>query len=80
MNAGSLMGLTPDSILSVHPPVGDSRDPKTILGYVQAKAVEPSQAEVRPCAYPAGKSAAAPDELPDGAVCRVVERSVGDLR
>jgi Caspase domain len=79
VNAGALMGLTPDSILAVHPP--DPRAAKTILGYVQVtKAVDPAEAEVKPCEYPAGKSAVALDKLPDGAVCQVVERSVGDLR
>ena len=79
VNAGALMGLTPESILAVHPP--DPRDAKTVLGYVQVtKDVEPAEAGVRPCEYPAGKPAVTADKLPADAVCQVVERSVGDFR
>jgi hypothetical protein len=79
VTAGGLLGLTPGSILAVHPPVKDARDPKTVLGHLKVLSVTPTAAEVEPCAFnkkPAVKAA----ELPKLATCSLLVQEIGDLR
>jgi hypothetical protein len=79
VTAGVLRGLTPGSVLAVHPPAEDRRDPKTVLGHVRVTKADPGRAEVEPCAR--GKTPAPPAaDLPENARCELVERDFGDLR
>jgi Caspase domain len=79
VNAGELLGLTTGSVLAVHPAGGDSRDPKTVLGYARAGAVTPTSARVVPCAF--AKLPVTPaEDLPAGGSCEVVARDFGDMK
>jgi hypothetical protein len=79
VNAGELQGLTPDSILAVHPPANDPRDAKEILGYVKVLSAEPGAAVVAPCAYK-GKEAAKAAALPKLAICELIVQEMGEMR
>jgi hypothetical protein len=76
VDAGQLRGLTPGSILEVHPP---GQGAKEVLGYVKVNAVTPLGADVEPCEYD-GKEKVGADKLPDGARCRVAQQAFGDMR
>jgi hypothetical protein len=79
INAGSLKGLTPGSVLALHPPAGDKRDEKAVLGYVRVESVTPTGARVKPCAF--GDRPAVPsDKLEDLCRCEIVSRDFGDMR
>jgi hypothetical protein len=81
LNAGTLHGLTKGSILAIHPPVTDSRDPKMVLGYIVIDSAEPSTAVVLTTTLSAesAQPAIAADQVPDLAVAELVRRNVGDL-
>jgi hypothetical protein len=81
--AGELHGLTPDSILEVHPPAGDAHKETEVLGYVKVTHLTPLTADVRPCAYTRDQKETpevGAGKLPDRARCRVVEQAFGDMR
>ncbi len=79
LNGGQLRGLTEGTVLSVHPPEGDRRDRKEILGYLQVESVTPTSARVAPCAYENQPEVNA-DELPELSRCDVVNHNFGNLR
>src|SRR4029077_15140719 len=72
-------GMTPGSILAVHPPANDPRDPKEVLGYVRVLSADPGSAVVEPCAHK-GKAAVKADAFPKLATCELVVQELGDLR
>ena len=74
MNAGSLHGLTPGSILAVYPPVGN-RDQR--LGHVIVKTLRIADADVEAVAYENMQVVA---NLPRRSECRVVFVDYGDLK
>jgi hypothetical protein len=76
INAGLLHGLNVGSLLAVYSL--DAKDEGARpLGYVEVTACRLTEAQVAPCAYQEEK--ANPD-LPEKAICKVVEVSTGDLR
>lgn len=77
VDAGGLLGVAAGTLLSVHPPADDPRPAETILGYVRVVDASPFAARVAPVAHGDLPAVAG---LPDGAVCRPVERSLGDAR
>jgi hypothetical protein len=79
VSGGEVITLTPGSVLAVHPPAGDKRDPKTVLGHVTVVGLTPFQAEVAPAAF-AGAPAVAADMLPARARCTLVSQDLGDMR
>lgn len=79
-SAGELRGLTRGSVLAVHPPANDARDPKTVLGYVKVTDNTVATASVEPCPFGDQKVAIKPDAIPDLARCTVAARDYGDLR
>jgi len=81
LNAGTLHGLTKGSLLAIHPPVTDSRDPKLVLGHVVIDSAEVSSASVSPARLSADSEQPliAADQVPDLAVVELVRRDVGDL-
>jgi len=76
INAGSLHGMTPGTILSVYPPAGKQSAEQT-LGYVRIRRAGMTDAEAEPYAF---NELEAPRNLPDGARCQIVRRDYGDLR
>ena len=74
INAGSLQGLTRDSILAVYPPVGDG---EKLIGYVKIKTVHVTDSEVEPVAYEKSKLM---ENLPLGGVCKVAFVDYGDMK
>lgn len=79
VNAGELRGITPGSILAVHPPANDPRDPKTVLGYLKVSDTTVASATVAPVAFD-GKPVLEVAKLPDLARCSVAARDYGDMR
>jgi hypothetical protein len=79
VTAGELRGLTKGSVLSIHPPPGDARDPKVVLGYLRITDATPVRSDVEPCDYKGTKAVAAA-KVPDLARCKVAEQDFGDLR
>lgn len=77
IGAGELHGLSKDSVLAVHPPINDPRDPKSILGYVRVAEVTPTSAIVTPQKF-ADKSAV--EDLPALGRCEIVSRDLGEMR
>jgi hypothetical protein len=79
VSAGSLRGITPGSVLAVHPPANDARDPKTVLGYVKVLDTNVATSGVEPVEY---EKTAAVDlkAIPDLARCTVAARDYGDMR
>jgi hypothetical protein len=81
INAGLLLGVTPGSVLSVHPPPGDKRPPATVLGHVRVRSANPTSATVFAVKREGGAWAASKDDkAPESARCEVVERDFGDMR
>ncbi len=86
VDAGRLQGLTPNSILSVLPPLDAKTDPKTILGHLKVTSVTPSSANVVPVKREEGKDPSQWEILEDGshipelARCEVIVRDFGDQR
>ena len=78
INAGSLAGLTPNSVLAVYPPAG-SPDPERVLGHVRIVSVSPTSARVEPTAHD-GLSAPSPTELAASSRCEVVSFDFGEMR
>jgi hypothetical protein len=76
VNAGSLHGLTADSVLAVRPPAGEA-DGQRVLGHVRIEQVQPLQAQVEPCEH---DGVPAQDDLPENGECRLVFQHFGDLR
>jgi hypothetical protein len=79
INAGALLGLTPGSVLALHPPAGDARGEKPVLGYVRVESAAPTTATVVPCAH-AGTLALPADKVEDHCRCELVSRDFGDMR
>lgn len=79
VSAGELRGITPGSILALHPPANDPRDPKTVLGYVKVIDTTVASATVAPAAFD-GKPALELAKVPDLARCTVAARDYGDMR
>jgi hypothetical protein len=79
VNAGGFAGLTPGSILAIHPPADDPRDAKDILGYVKVVDADAGTANVEPCAY-AKMAAVQPAAFPKLATCELIVQDLGDLR
>jgi hypothetical protein len=79
INAGELRGLTPGSVLALHPPAGGKGDLKEVLGYVQVESVTPTSARVKPCAFN-DRPVLAADKLEDLCRCEVVSRDFGEMR
>ena len=76
VTGGALMGLTSDSVLAVHPPLG-SENPARLLGHLRVEGVSATSATVESIAY-GGLQAVG--SLPDQARCRLVYQDLGDLR
>ena len=76
VTGGALMGLTPESVLAVHPAPG-SENPARLLGHVRVRGVSATSATVEAIAYGGLQKV---DRLPDQARCRVVYEDLGDLR
>jgi hypothetical protein len=76
VSAGDLRGLGRGSVLAVHPPAGDARSPKTVLGYVQITTSQPINAAVQVCPGPRGEPMVPADKLPNLALCTVVSRDL----
>jgi hypothetical protein len=74
ISAGSLLGLTCDSILAVQPPIGQGE--KT-LGYVRIKEVRVTDSDVEPVEY---KNTKPVNNLPVGGVCKVAFVDFGDMK
>ncbi len=84
LSAGAMVGLTPGTILAVHPPGGAALEEGDELGHVRVTAVTPLSAEVESIAFGedvAGKTLPAVPlaEFPDAARCRIVVRDLGDM-
>jgi hypothetical protein len=79
LNAGELFGLTPGTILAVHPPAGDARDAKEVLGHVRIESAAPTMASVKPCAF-AGKPVVPAESFKELSRCSIVQRDMGDMR
>jgi hypothetical protein len=81
LDAGEVFGLTPGSVLAVHPPPGEGK-PADVLGFVKVVAVRPLAADVEPCPDPtaADPPVTPADKLPELARCAVVLRDIGDMR
>ena len=77
VNAGELHGLTVDSVLTVHPPIDDARDPKTVLGYVMVQSVSPTTAIVRACPYNDHPEIS---DVPHLSRCEIASRNFGEMR
>lgn len=77
LNAGELHGLTVDSVLAVHPPINDTRDPTIVLGYVTVKSVSPSTAVVESCTF---KGMQALTDVPQLSRCTIASRNFGEMR
>lgn len=73
LSAGQLAGVVEGTLLSVHPP-GD-REGRHLIGHVRAVSATATAAKVE---WDAPKAALL--DLPEGAVCRIVERTLGDMR
>ena len=85
LDAGLLRGVTPESILAVHPPPGDKRDAKTVLAHVRVTSAHPSAATVVPVkrAGKDGEWEEAPgdaEKIPSSGQCEIVVRDFGDMR
>jgi hypothetical protein len=85
VSAGELRGLTAGCVLAVHPPAGDARGRKAIVGYIKVVAATSSDAQVEACSAPGAEAAGsgtpvAGAALPDLARCTIVARDVGDMR
>ena len=74
INAGSLHGLTKDSILSVKPPAGLG---EKLIGYVKIKEVRVTECDVEAVEHEGVKAVA---DLPIGAVCKVAFVDYGDMK
>ncbi len=79
VTAGSLHGLTPGTVLALHPPVGDARPAELVLGHVVVEAATAVAATVGPVAVD-NKPALAVADIPDLARCSIVSQDLGDLR
>ena len=77
VNAGELHGLTIDSVLTVHPPLDDTRDPKSVLGYARIMNVTPTTAGVVACGYN-GQPALV--SIPHLSRCEIASRNFGEMR
>ncbi|MFO0959125.1 MAG: caspase family protein [Isosphaeraceae bacterium] len=79
LSEGELQGMTPGSILAVHPPTDDPRGMETVLGHVEVVAVAPTSSRSRPTRFERG-AVADPASLPDRARCTIVARGVSGMR
>ena len=70
VNAGSVHGVTRDSILSVGK--GDA-----VVGYVKVTGVRPTECDVEPTAH---ESIPAKDDLPPGGACKIAVLDYGDQK
>lgn len=73
INAGTLHGITPGSILAVRP-LADQKDPEKIVGHVRVEKTKMTTAEVVPCEF---RQAPANPALPEEGRCEVVHLDVG---
>ena len=81
VNAGELMGLSTDAVLSVHPPAGNKQSEKETIGYVKVKTLTPVTATVEPCPDPANSSTTVKEvDIPNLAQCKMVSKHFGDMR
>jgi len=76
IDAGALGGMTPGTILAVHPHQAAHGAAGTPLGHVRTTHVRATDSDVLPCAF---GDLPARDDLPAGAVCEVVRLSYGEL-
>lgn len=76
VNAGSLVNLTPGSILEIHPAAGEGESDQ-VVGFVEVTHSQALEADVRPIAY---QDRPAPASLPDGGRCEPAFTDFGDLR
>ncbi len=79
VTAGTLRGLTPGTVLAIHPPAGDPRPFKTVLGHVKVTSANPARAVVSATAF-AGMQVIPAEKLDSLGRCEVVSRDLGDLR
>jgi hypothetical protein len=79
LTAGELRGVTTGSLLAVHPPAGDSREPNIVLGYIRVDFAGANQSAVSPCSYKDQPAFNAKD-IPELARCEIVSRDFGDMQ
>lgn len=75
INAGTIQGMTPGSVLAVYPPAGKSDNAKPIA-HVRIVATRPLDATVAPTQMPEADAKA----LPPSGRCRLVHLDYGDMR
>ena len=75
LNAGSLLGLTPEMVLEVRQPAGQGL-PDTIVGHVRVTQVSAYSAMALACAY---NNMAAVEDLPPAGGCQPVFFDFGDM-
>jgi hypothetical protein len=76
INAGTLHGITPGSILAVRP-LADQKDPEKVVGHVRVEKTKMTTAEVTPCEFGTLRINAA---LPDEGRCELVHVDFGSNR
>jgi hypothetical protein len=79
ISAGNLHGLTPGSILAVHPHAGDKRPVTDVLGHVYVTHAAATSAVVVPCTY-RDKPITRAEDLPELARCELISRDLGNLK
>ena len=78
LQAGSLHGLRPQTVLAVYPPAGQ-KDADQVIGHVQVVQAGPLKSVVVPVAFGSLKAPSA-SSLPPGCRCKVVYVDFGDVR
>src|SRR5262249_5507833 len=82
-DAGELFGLTPGTVLAVHPPAGQGKA-TDVLGFVKVVAARPLAADAETCSDPRdGAPMVLPtpaEKLPEAARCSVLLRDFGERR
>jgi hypothetical protein len=76
IDAGALGGITPGTILAVHPADAARASASPPLGHVGTTRVRATDSDVVACPF---EGVPARDDLPGGAVCKVVRLSYGEL-